>query len=261
MMMTDPLIPVGKKGLDDVARSLLEEQEPPVVEPPKDDPDPKPRYIELPARNCWEEGLEHDYHYPATLVSIARSRTGMSWNEAQADLHKNGAFMLTPRQFVDFLRQLRSLKPVYDEHGRIVDHNTRAEILLEILDPVGSAGEHLDTLIARPKQHWYGLTSKDFTLRYHVVNDDGSVEAKSGGIRCFSGDDFLFSLDDWLKTRTWHGMPPHVVPEAGDIKYISPSRDLSAVAFSRHARTCFSANTDPAWQYGWISVREAKLKK
>src|SRR3989338_2319580 len=53
------------------------------------------------------------YSYPDLLVEKERSKLEKNWNQTQTELHNEGSYMSTIRQFVDLLSMLKSGK-VYD---------------------------------------------------------------------------------------------------------------------------------------------------
>src|SRR3989338_788157 len=115
-----PIVPVNPEGLDDIAKSLLDNTIPefkstspsagtsaPVEEPGG--------YIILPGRK------HGSYDYPDLLVPTDRSHKGKNWHQTQESLYLDGAYMITPRQFVDFINLLRSGN-VYDGLGVKLDN-------------------------------------------------------------------------------------------------------------------------------------------
>ncbi len=61
-------------------------------------------YIILPSRT------HGSYGYHDTLVSMEKNHHNKNWSQAHEVLHQEGAFMLTMRQYVDFINLLKSGK-------------------------------------------------------------------------------------------------------------------------------------------------------
>ena len=128
--MTDPkpIVPVNPAGLDEVAKSLLE-----------GDPNPPPsassggsnirnaeNYVILPGK------AHGNYSYPDLVVAVEKTHMSTNWNQAHEALHRENAFMLTLRQYIDFLQMLKS-RTVYDGRGTRLASGKVDEILDEIL--------------------------------------------------------------------------------------------------------------------------------
>ena len=80
------------------------------------------------------EGKQHgSYSYPDILVSTGKDYHSQDWNQTQQTLHNNNEFMLTIRQFADFLKLLKSDK-VYDGKGKQLPKQQLDQILNEILE-------------------------------------------------------------------------------------------------------------------------------
>jgi hypothetical protein len=78
------------------------------------------------------EGRAHgSYAYPDLLVAMEKSHYNHNWNSAKSALHAKGEFMLTPRQFADFLKLLKS-GDAYDGKGQKVDSTLTSSILDDI---------------------------------------------------------------------------------------------------------------------------------
>ena len=102
-IMTRPLIPVNPEGLDAIAEELL------AGTPSSENPPLPAQGVSDPERDIILPGKTHGtYSYPDLLVGMERAHLGTNWGEAHAALHQEGAFMLTVRQYVDFLGLLKS---------------------------------------------------------------------------------------------------------------------------------------------------------
>ena len=87
--------------------------------------------------------LEHPENYvilPASatnpkdlFVSMVRINYGLTWRGAHEAVSEEGAFMPTPRQFIDLLIHLRSDQPVYDGRGTLIERSRVESVLDDIL--------------------------------------------------------------------------------------------------------------------------------
>ena len=71
--------------------------------------------------------------YPDLLVSQNKDYFGKNWYQTHEALVKEGSFMLTPRQFFDFVLALDSGKRIYNGNGRLVDSSVKTIILDKIM--------------------------------------------------------------------------------------------------------------------------------
>ena len=71
--------------------------------------------------------------YPDLLASQNRDYFGKNWYETHEALAREGSFMLTPRQFFDFVLVLDSGKRIYNGNGRLVDSSVKTIILDKIM--------------------------------------------------------------------------------------------------------------------------------
>src|SRR3990167_8791027 len=103
-----------------------EEQRPPEIKPiPSNIQNPN-SYLILPGRK------HGNYEYPDLLVSTARTHQGENWSQACESLKQEDSFMLTIRQYVDFLNTLKSGN-AYDGAGKKADKKALDGILDDIL--------------------------------------------------------------------------------------------------------------------------------
>ena len=128
--MTDPkpIVPVNPAGLDEVAKSLLEgdPNPPPSASPSGSNIRNAESYIILPGK------AHGSYSYPDLVVAVEKTYMSTNWNQAHEALHKENAFMLTPRQYIDFLQMLKS-GTAYNGRGTRLTSSKVDEILDEIL--------------------------------------------------------------------------------------------------------------------------------
>ena len=120
---------LGKEA-DDIASSLLKDDALEVDSNAQ--PGRRQSRIASPESYVILPGKVHGgYSYPELLVSVDRKYNGNNWFKAHEKLHKDDSFMLTPRQFVDFL-ELLMLGKVYDGAGGKIDSSRVSQLLEDI---------------------------------------------------------------------------------------------------------------------------------
>jgi len=128
--MTDPkpIVPVNPAGLDEVAKSLLEGDPnlPPSASPTGSNIRNAENYVILPGK------AHGSYSYPDLVVAVEKTHLGSNWNQSHEALHRENAFMLSIRQYIDFLQMLQS-GTVYNGRGTKLASGKVNEILDEIL--------------------------------------------------------------------------------------------------------------------------------
>ncbi len=218
------------------------------------------------------EGRKHDsYEYADTLVAIDRTHHNNDWHGARDALKTEGAYMLTIRQFVDFLNLLK-LGNAFDGTGSRISTGRLGDIyneITEVRNPWRS--EWLDARFTEqqtvPKSKLPIIGSVPFTgkremfIAYHTVDASGVLTEVSEPL-----DQYLdknktpgISLDDWLKGATKHGLPSPNIPD-GKLYYWQPNNDHVArfVAYSDWASLNCSRN--PTNRIAGLGVRAARLK-
>ena len=172
-------------------------------------------------------------------------------------LRKNDEYMLTPRQFVDFLALLKSGN-ASDENGNAVNPAQLEAILdeiTEVKDPWRA--EHLDA-----KFDSSGLIRKTFRITYHKIKSDGTIEEVTEPLEdCLMSDkEPGIDLDDWLKNANNQGLPK---PDAkkGDLWYWYPRNGAVARFRANSDRANLNCNRNPTNTNDALGVRPAKLYK
>ena len=200
-----------------------------------------------------------NYSYPDLLVSIDKFYHNHTWYKAHEALNKEDSFMLTIRQYADFLDLLRSGK-VNNGKDNLVDKVVIDKILDEILTVKNPwRSEWLDAKFSKKG----GLIKKDqWYITYHNIDngkisevteelEDCLIEDKTPGI----------NLDSWLSNSTKHGLPDKKT-SVGDLYYWGPRRDNTVVGFvansNRAGLDCFR---DPGYSDRALGVRRAKILK
>ena len=184
-----------------------------------------PTEIQNPEKYLILEGRTHSkYSYPDIGVAVERTHHHKHWYQAHEALHHEGSFMLSLRQFVDFLNLLKSGKAYYAS-GDKAGTQTLNSILDEILAVRGPwRGEWLDAdfkVINNTLHINYNhkLTNNQLQPQYSEPLEDYLMETKTPGIY----------LDSWLRDATPQGLPSKKT-RSGDIHYWAPASDNNSVA-------------------------------
>ena len=272
-----PLVPVNPEGLDDIARSLLEDK----TEIPESNISPstntsKPEnYIILPSKS------HGSYSYPDMLVGIHRlsytpdverasktltlniqntatEKDGSDYigsiNHAQAlSLNKTlGNITLDIRRFVDFLNLLKS-QNVYDGNGTKLSQERTNAVLDEIL-----------TVRTPYRAEWldarFSEQNKQLRINYHKIKPDGNMQETTETLETCLMKDKQIDLDDWLRRATLHGLPPADV-KSGTLYYWAPRNGRTAGFGADSGRAYLDWYVDPAYSDARFGVRGAKIKR
>ena len=190
------------------------------------------------------------YSYPDLLVSMEKTHFDNNWHQAHEELNKENEFMLTIRQYIDFINLLKSGN-AFDGRGNKVHNNKLDSILDEILtvrDPWRA--EHLD---ARFDVNF-------INYNHRVIN--GKLEAQTSEPLedCLMTDKTSgISLDYWLKSATKQGLPPVNTPD-GDLWYWHPRNDTVAGFYAGSSRVYLFCNKNPLGSDASLGVRPARKK-
>ncbi len=173
-------------------------------------------YLILPGRV-----ITKDYSYPDLLVSMEKSYHNNTWHEAHEELHKEDSFMLTIRQYVDFINLLKSGK-AHNGKGNSVDKATLDKILDEILTVRSPwRSEWLDAKFSK-KTSGILNRSEQWYIDYHKINNGNLEEVTEKLDECLMNDKTPgISLDSWLSNATTQGLPSKDIPN-GDLYYWNP---------------------------------------
>jgi len=89
------------------------------------------------------------------FVSMVRTNHSLTWYCAHKTVNRKGAFMPTPRQFIDFLELLKSGQPVYDGRGTLVERSRIESVLNDVSTKRGRwRAEWLDTYFIKTNGVW-----------------------------------------------------------------------------------------------------------
>ena len=152
----------------------------------------KPISIILPANQ------HSSYSYPDLEVSLNTS------NPIEEKLASEDSFMLNLRQFIDFLKLLRSDKIIYDSKGKPLDPKIREGALEKII------GKRAHTREERLDNTMYFIGDRIF-VGYHVINSEGHLERvkeeldKESFIHYERERYVLVNLDHFLENSTYQG--------------------------------------------------------
>ena len=181
------------------------------------------------------------YSYPDLLVAMNKTHLGKNWHDCHAELAKEDAFMLTIRQFVDFLNLIKS-GSAYDGNGRKIDAPRLNDIYNEITEKRGPwRSEWLDADFKVIDKNIVGLRGKlVMNYEHRIVNGKLTPQRSQEALENYLAKDKQPGIDfnEWLTSATYQGLPP-VNIKNGDLWYWQPGRDNNSVAG-------FSAGSDGA---------------
>ena len=205
-------------------------------------------YLILPGRTYGS------YSYPDLLVSIDKFYHNHTWYKAHEALNKEDSFMLTIRQYADFLDLLKN-GGVNNGKSDLVDKDVIDKILT-VKSPWRS--EWLDAKFSKKG----GLIKKDqWYITYHNIDnakisevteelEDCLIEDKTPGI----------NLDSWLSNSTKHGLPDKKT-SVGDLYYWGPG-DNTVAGFSAGSDWAgLYCGRSPDYSDRALGVRRAKILK
>lgn len=230
------------------------------------------------------EGRDHGkYSYPGMYVSLKLTFPGYTgvrslnpllrdWkpsssNQASTIIKKDAgygdrqAYILTLRQFIDFLQHLKSGKPVYNWRGSKMPSGEARRIFEGIVKNPGGA-EYLD---GKFTQH-----DGVMQITYNKIRSDGTLEEITEPLQSYLTKSRrqkinTIGLDELLNSSTYQGLPTKEVlwiptPTEDCIKYIPPE-DGRAVVFGSGSNGIASLNCSrsPSLAGDPVGVRLAYL--
>ena len=195
------------------------------------------------------QGRTHgSYSYPDLIVSMEKYHHNKNWDDAHKALHAGDAYMLTIRQFVDFINLLKTGK-AFNGKGKQADKATLDKILDEIL------------AVKSPwRAEWLDAKFSDLGITYHVLDnknikpvteplEDCLMEDKTPGI----------DLDSWLNNATSQGLPAKKT-KTGSIYYWYPIKDQVAGFWSDSNWAYLVCDWYPDFSNSVLGVRVAREK-
>lgn len=190
------------------------------------------------------------YAYPDLLVDIRKSHLGNNYEECKEAVRKEGGYRLTPRQFVDFLKLLKSGK-AFDERGKKIDSTLLQNVYGEIVE------------VKSPwRAEWLDAKFGDDTITYTLIDKDGTATEVTKPLEDCLMQDRLpgISLDSWLKTANRQGLPRKGT-KVGNLYYWYPRQDSVAGFDAYSGGAGFGCGGgDPAVRNDSLGVRVARKK-
>lgn len=163
-------------------------------------------YIILPGK------VYENYSYPDLLVDIKKKHYCKNWYQTHEALHKEGAFMLTIRQYLDFIQLLKSDK-AYNGKGNKIS----ATRINKTLNEIFAKGRH---------QEWNGewldarfeVIDSELYMHYNHKIVDGSLQPQESKLLelCLMKDCYTK-----LSSCNSQGLPTKESP-AEEVFYVFP---------------------------------------
>jgi hypothetical protein len=250
--MKKPVTFLGINGAEALKRKLEEKEE------GYSKPTITPATIQNPNDYILLEGRQHgvssfpNYSYPDICVAMDKSYHGKKWNECHEELSKDSSFMLSIRQYIDFINLLRSGK-VYNAAGKQVEKQKLDSILDEILTARNPwRAEWLDArFLNKQKQQYitYGRFSQSGGIKEVTEELDGDTLM----------EDKQISLEDWLENPTRQGLPREDV-KPGSLYYWHQRVNSVARFFADAVGAGLDCYGVPRGSDSALGVRRAKIR-
>ncbi len=187
--------------------------------------------------------------YPDLLVSQNRDYFSKNWYKAHESLTAEGSFMLTPRQFFDFVLALDSRKRIYRGDGKSADASLRNKLLNEIrAKRVPWRAEWLDAYFVAFKGRLYMQSE-------HRKLPDGRIipMISEPFEKCLMEDAYVD-----LESANKQGLPTRK-SRSNEVYYWYP-RDRTVAWFGVDSdKVRLGCNEDPQLSYPVLGVRPAKI--
>ncbi|MFH1972465.1 MAG: hypothetical protein ABIJ18_03250 [archaeon] len=231
---------------------------------PRQEPEPTPQ--PQPTREPEQEAdiipqdyilLESTGNYPDTHISTTRIHQGNNWFQAHEELHKEGLYMPTLRQFVDFLKLLKGGK-AFNGQGNKIPKNQLEQILKEIIE-----------VRAPGRAEWLDA---DFKVKSDILHINYNHRTVGGQLQPNQSEVLQPYLDQnktpgigleyWLNNATSrHGLPPANTSD-GSLYYWAPMSDNNSVArFDAYSgRASLSCDGNPRDSNSSLGVRPCARK-
>jgi hypothetical protein len=209
-----------------------------------------PADIQNPESYLILQGNTHgNYSYPDLLVSMDKYHHNKTWYKTQEDLHNERAFMLTIRQFIDFINLLKSGK-ANNGKGKQVDKADLDKILDEIIT------------VRRPwRAEWLDAKFSKQGITYHNIKNDGTLEEVTEPLEdCLRKDKTPgIDLDSWLNSANNQGLPTNKTKN-GSLCYWHPKEGYVAGCGAESDRVDLGWIGDPVFSDSALGVRVARVK-
>ncbi len=184
-------------------------------------------------------------HVPSINLYVSKQRTlqGKNWFDAHSELQRKGSRMLTPMQFVEFLKYAReNHKDIYNDITQV-----RGPWRAEWLDAdFKVAGKKLYINYNHVLDSQVNLIPKNSEL----LDSDTLMKDRTPGI----------SLEDWLdSSHTIQGFPSKSCKEGSLYYWYSRSNNNSVSRFGVDSDSAdLSCGRYPSGMYSVLGVREAR---
>jgi len=193
---------------------------------------------------------ENEYHKDL-LVSKERKYLGKNWYQAHEELAKEDSYMLTIRQFVDFLKLLKSGN-VYDENKNKILNKESNLILYDILNQKNPVrGEWLDAEFKEIENKLYICYNSKLFLENNMKNKITQL------LEVCLMQDKMIDLDYWLANATSNGLPPSNISE-GILSYYPPRKNSVAWFWADSDRVYLFCIGSPQGSNPELGVRQVK---
>ena len=193
-----------------------------------------------------------NYSYPDLLVSMNRTyyKAGKDWYDSHKQLQSKDNFMLTIRQFVDFINLLKSGK-VYNGLGKEINQRRIDSILEDILT-------QREFLRAEWNDVKFKLVNGVLHIQYNHRHVNGQLQPQnSEPLEEYLMQYRRISLDHWLSNANSQGLP---VPNTkdGNLYYWQPRDGCVARFWSDSVGAYLSCGGDPSDSDSALGVRGAR---
>jgi len=191
----------------------------------------------------------NDYH-EELLISKERKYFGKNWHQSHEELQKENLYMLTIREFVDFLKLLKS--------GNVCDENKNKI-------PAEQCNSILDDILAQRNPYRGEWLNAMFKQKYESLEIIKFREGQQ--LQMFLQNDYLnqdkvlgISLDYWLANPGSHGLPQENNLD-GNLFYYSPRKDHVTWFWAGSDCVRLDCYVVPRSSYSRLGVRPVKIPK
>ncbi|GEM_PF-1461790 len=220
-------------------------------------PDPE-NWVVLPGKDY------AGYSYPDLLVSLDLFHFDKSWNNVQEIISKNGFFMLTIRQFLDFFAHLAyphiKSPPVRDAKGDLLSQKQRASVVEGIRQGRDKIrGEFLDAYFIKQQKVRF-----QWLIKYHTIEKTGQLKEVTVPL----GEETLvdaayMEFDEWFKSADIRGLPRKGTTSSNSPIFYTGLQPDAVAIFRANSPTMavLDCQCTPEVVHSGIGVRLAKIRK
>jgi len=241
------------KPIDGAMKLVLNKENPKIITQKTNVKAPNPSKIANAGNYIILEGRKHgNYEYPDTLVEMERSPLGKNWFDAHEELNNEGCYMLTIRQFADFLSLLKSGN-AYDGKGKQISGGKLTSILNEIVevrDPWRA--EWLDAKFEKVN----GVLRMNY--QHYIVNRKLEAQRKEDLASCLMESKTPgIDMNDWLSNANYQGLPSANVKK-GKLCYWKPEANYVAGFNADSDGAYLVCSRDPTGTDSYLGVRRSR---